>query len=72
MRIFVKVKANAKEEKVEKIGENNFKVRVNAPPVDGKANQAAIKLLAVYFDVPPSQVKIISGHTSRQKVFEII
>ncbi|CUU07963.1 hypothetical protein JGI3_01615 [Candidatus Kryptobacter tengchongensis] len=72
MRIFVRVKPNAKVEKVEKIDETHFSVSVKAPPVEGKANEALISLLANYFGVSKSNVKIISGFNSRNKVVEIV
>lgn len=72
MRIFVKVKPNAKVEKIEKIDETHFSVFVKAPPVEGKANEAVVELMASYFNVPKSRVKIISGFSSRNKVIEIM
>lgn len=72
MKIFVKAKPKAKIEKVEKIDNENFVVFVKEPPVKGRANQAIIKALAEYFKVPSANVKIVSGHTSKQKVIEII
>lgn len=71
MKIFVKAKPSAREEKVEQISENHFVVAVKEPPIGGKANEAIRKAIAQYFKVPPSEVSIISGHTSRQKVVEI-
>lgn len=71
MKIFVKAKPGAKIEKVEKVGENNFVVSVKEPPIKGRANQAIIKVLAEYFNVPLSDIKIVSGHTSRQKVIKV-
>lgn len=71
MKIFVKAKPNAREEKVEKIDENNFVVSVKEPPVKGKANEAIRNALAVYFKTASSRVKIISGFGSRNKVIEI-
>lgn len=44
-----------------------LKVRLAAPPVDGKANAALVAFLAEQLDVPRSQVALISGATSRQK-----
>jgi uncharacterized protein (TIGR00251 family) len=44
---------------------------VREPAVDGKANQAVVKLLADYFEVSKSRVKIVSGVTSRRKRFLI-
>lgn len=72
MKIFVKAKPNSHEEKVEKIDEQNYVVSVKEPPVQGKANNAIRNALAVYFKVGSSQVKIISGYTSRQKTIEIL
>lgn len=46
-------------------------VYVTAPPDKNKANEALIRLLAKHFDVAPSHVVIIRGHTSRHKVIEI-
>ena len=71
MKIFVKAKPGAKENKVEKIDETHFKVSVVAPPVKGLANKEIIELLADYFDVSISEIKLISGHQSRNKKFEI-
>jgi len=71
MRIFVKVKPHAKEEKVLKIDENHFTVWVKEPPQEGKANQKTLKVLATYFKVSSSNLKIVSGQTSRNKCIEI-
>lgn len=42
-------------------------MRLTAPPVEGKANQALLKLLAKTFQVSQSQVDILRGHSSRIK-----
>lgn len=47
---------------------DGIKVRITAPPVEGQANEALIRLLAKEFEVAPSQVKIVKGHRSREKV----
>jgi len=72
MKIFVKAKPGAKEEKIEKIDENNFIVSVKEPPVNGRANEAIRNALAVYFRTGSSCVKIVSGFSSRNKIIEII
>ena len=72
MKIFVKAKPLAKEEKVEKIDETNFIVAVKEPPKEGKANRAIAKALASHFNVAPSRVSLVSGFSSKQKVFEIL
>lgn len=71
MKIFAKVKPNSKEEKVEKIGENEFILRVKAPPKENKANEAAVDLLSEYFNVGKSRVAIIKGRKSKNKIIEI-
>jgi uncharacterized protein (TIGR00251 family) len=44
-----------------------WKVRVNAAPEDGKANDAVVRLLAKALAVPARDVQIVSGHASRDK-----
>jgi hypothetical protein len=72
MKINVKAKPNSREEKVEKIDENNFVVFVKEPPEKGKANEAIRNALAVYFKTASARVKIVSGYSSRNKIIEII
>ena len=69
MRITVKAKPNANENKVEKIDDLNFVVSVKDPPVGGRANRAIVRELSEYFHIP--NVRIASGHISRNKVVEI-
>lgn len=72
MKIFVKAKPGAKEEKVKKIDETHFAVAVKEPAKEGRATEAIARALAGYFGVAPSRVRLLSGFVSRQKVFEII
>ncbi|MCM8822652.1 MAG: DUF167 domain-containing protein [Candidatus Omnitrophica bacterium] len=71
MRFIIKVKPYSREEKVVENQDRSLIVYVNEKPVEGKANSALIKLIAEYFDVPKSAVKIVSGHKSRNKIVEI-
>ena len=48
-----------------------LKVRVTAPPVKGKANEALVKLLAKALGVRKNQIEIVSGHKARQKMIEV-
>jgi len=45
--------------------------RLNAPPVDGAANEELIELLSDLFDIPKRNIAIVSGHRSRDKRIEI-
>jgi uncharacterized protein (TIGR00251 family) len=46
-----------------------LKIAVQAPPVEGRANEALIRFLAATFDLPRSSVEIVSGELGRGKVF---
>jgi len=72
MKINVKAKPNSREEKVEKIDDNNFVVSVKEKPEKGKANDAIRNALAVYFKTASARVKIIGGYSSRNKIVEIL
>ncbi len=72
MRLYIKAKPSAPCESVEKIDETHYIVAVTEPPVQGRANRAIIAALANHFNVSTSHVNIVSGHTSRQKVMEIM
>ncbi len=47
-------------------------VRVTAPPVEGKANTAACKLLADRAGIPPSRVEVVRGALRRDKVVRLV
>lgn len=46
---------------------DRLKIRLQAPPVDGKANTALIRFLSKLFAVPRNAIEIESGDLSRQK-----
>lgn len=46
-----------------------LKIAVQAPPIEGRANDALIAFLAVTFNLPKSAVTLVSGELSRSKVF---
>ncbi|MDF2940069.1 MAG: hypothetical protein K0R66_711 [Gammaproteobacteria bacterium] len=49
-----------------------LKLKLHAPAVDGKANQALIKFLAAFLKVKKSQLSLISGELSRDKLIKIL
>lgn len=71
MKIFVKVKPNARKKVVEKFDDAHFAVSVTALPAGGKANRAVLRLLADYFGIAPSRLEIIAGHAARRKIIRI-
>lgn len=71
MKISVKVKPQAKQDKIKKVGSNVYAVWVKAKAIEGKANQAVIKVLSEYFDTAKSKIFLIKGETSRDKIFMV-
>jgi uncharacterized protein (TIGR00251 family) len=71
MKISVTVKPNSRKEEVVSTAEGEYTVRVCAPPVEGKANERVIELLAKHFGVPKSRVTISRGSSGRKKIVEI-
>lgn len=71
MKINVSVKTKAKKEGVEKQSDGSYIVRVNTPPVDGKANKRVIELLAKHLGYPKSNIHLAHGAHGKNKVFEI-
>ena len=71
MNFFVKARPNSKAESIEKADDTHFTVAVKEPPLKGRANAAIAKALADYFGIAPSRVFLVSGFSSKQKVFEI-
>lgn len=71
MRIKIKANPLSHQEKVTAVGKNNFEVWVKEPPIKGLANMAIRNALADYFNVSHSQVRLVSGFSSKNKTFEI-
>ena len=71
MRINVSVKPNAKYSQVTKVSQFDYKVSVDAPAEDDKANKRLIEILAEHFEVPKSFVSILKGFRSKKKIIEI-
>lgn len=72
MTIFqIKVKPNSKQQTIQEEPDGSLTVRLKSAPVEGKANNELIKLLAERFDVPKSQITIQSGFSSKNKRVEI-
>ncbi len=70
-KVKLRVIPRARQNKIDVDESGTYRVHITAAPVDGAANAAVIKMVADYFDVPKSHIKIIRGETSRDKVIEI-
>jgi len=71
MKVSVVVKPGAKFEKVEETMDGELKVWLKEPAKDGLANHRLVKLLADYYDVRRSDVRIKLGLTSKKKLIEV-
>lgn len=72
MKISVHLKPNSRHrEEVVPNDDGSLTIYTKAPAIEGRANLAAGKLLAKYFVVAPSRVKLLRGATSKYKVFNI-
>ena len=71
MKIFVKVKTGVKEERMEQVDGKNYLASIKAEPIDDKANKALLRVLARYFQVTPSVIKIIHGRSSKHKLIDV-
>lgn len=63
---------SSRNEIVGKMADGSIKVKLTAPPVDGKANDALVELLSEEYKIPKSRVRITKGLTSKNKTVEII
>jgi len=61
-----------KNEIVEILNDGTVKIRLTAPPVEGKANDALISFLSEVIGVPRNQIDIIAGATGREKLVSIL
>jgi uncharacterized protein (TIGR00251 family) len=70
--MLIRIRVQPRSSRNEVIGreEGIWRVRLTAPPVDGAANKACIELMADRLGVKRSQVRLVSGEKSRDKVIE--
>jgi uncharacterized protein (TIGR00251 family) len=66
------VQPGARRTEVAGVHGDALKIRLAAPPVDGKANAELRRFLAAAFGVPPTRVTLVRGETSRQKIVRVL
>jgi uncharacterized protein (TIGR00251 family) len=67
----VRVRPSARENAIVGVRDGNVIVRVTAPAIEGRADEAVRRLVAKRLGVPRSSVTITRGHRSRDKLVEI-
>lgn len=70
-RLTIKVIPRSSKNEMILLADGTYKVKLMAAPVDGAANEALIKFLSAEFGVAKSQIQIVKGETSRNKIVEI-
>lgn len=71
----LKIKVLPRSSKTEiagKMADGTLKIKLKAPPADGKANGELIRFLVKEFGVKKGEIKIVSGEKGRKKVVEIV
>ncbi len=68
----IKVQPGAAKNEIVGVQGDVLKVKINAPPVKGKANRALIDFLAEKLEVRKSEIEILSGHTSKIKKIKVV
>ena len=69
LRFFVK--PNARQNEIGMDPEGKLWLKIAAPPVEGKANQAICLFLSEIFNLPKSGVQLLAGSSGKIKTFEI-
>jgi uncharacterized protein len=62
----------SKNEIVDILADGTVKIRLTAPPVEGKANEALIQFLSDVLEVSASRIEIVAGSTGRDKLVSIL
>lgn len=62
----------SRNEIVEILNDGTVKIRLTAPPVEGKANQALVEFLADVLELPTNRIEIVAGTTGRDKLVSIL
>jgi len=61
----------SKNEIVGELSDGTIKIKLKAPPIDGKANEELIKFLSSEWKIPKTKIKIIRGLTSKNKIIKV-
>jgi len=71
VRLRLRIQPRASREEVVGVSGDAIRVRLTAPPVEGAANEALIRFLALRLEVPRSAVELVSGLTGRTKLVAV-
>ena len=70
--INIRVVPRSSKVSIEALGNDQYKIKLTSPPVDGEANEQLVRVLAAKLSIPSNQIEIVSGAKSRLKRVRII
>lgn len=71
MKFKITVKPNARKNEVTYASDGTLVIRVTVPPMEGKANEKVIEVLAEYLNKPKKSISIISGFKGKHKIIDV-
>jgi len=71
VKFCVRVIPNSSKCEISGIIDESIKIKLDVPPIEGKANDKCIKFLSKLLDLPKSSIKIVLGEKSKSKIIEI-
>ena len=71
VNIQVQIQSKSSHNQIVGLHDGRLKIKIAAPPVDGKANESLIEFLAKTFKISKSNIEILKGHTSKLKTIKL-
>lgn len=71
MFVRVKIFPNAGKRKIIQKSKNVFEIKIKQSPVMGRANREALKILSQFFKISETNIKLIKGFKTRNKIFSV-
>ncbi|MFA9408885.1 MAG: DUF167 domain-containing protein [Candidatus Dadabacteria bacterium] len=71
VNIQVQIQPKSSRNQIAGFHDGRLKIKIAAPPVDGKANESLIEFLAKTFKTSKSNIEILKGHTSKLKTIKL-
>ncbi len=71
MKLLIRIVPNAKQSEAVGWEGQTLKVRIAAPPIEGRANEELVRLMSELCDCAPSQIEILKGLGSKQKTLDV-
>jgi uncharacterized protein (TIGR00251 family) len=71
MKLRIKVKPASKTDEIIREADGSLKLKIKAPPVEGKANKYLVEFLSEVLKLPKSKITLLKGETNSFKTLEI-